>query len=343
MNTSNETIHLHSIKVLERFSDIIGYYLITLVSTIGLILNLLSIKLLMHKTLTHKFYKYLRCKSIFDSIVCLFGVGYLKNNCLLCIKNHLNSYGILFFQIHVIRIPFRSALLASTLSEVYLNLNRIYSFSNVKTCLNNIQAKYFITFIVATCLFLDGISYFTVEIKESNQTGIYYSILTDFGKSHFYKSYVLLILLLESVVPTVLLIVSNIIILIKFKRRMSKKMTLNIQSRDLIKKSEIKFTKMILALTGVFVCVKTLDMLSTIAFRYASFFNQNISLLNKSLIDLFRQLSYLLVFMQYVLNIFIYVAIDPNLLRIVNGILDFNKVNIDFFFVYFKNFTLIKN
>ena len=339
MNTSNETIHLHLILVLERISDIIGYYLITLVSIIGLILNLFSIKLLMHKTLKHKFYSYLRCKSIFDSIVCLFGVGYLKNNCLLCITNNFNSYGILFYQIHVIRIPFRSALLASTLSEVYLTFNRIYSFSNIKTCLNNIQAKFLITFIVAMCIFLDGISYFSVEIKESNVTGIYYSKLTGFGKSYFYKTYVLLILLLESFVPTVLLIISNIIIMFKFKRQMNKKMTLNIQTRDLIKKSEIRFTKMILALTGIFVTAKFFDMLSTISFRYAIFFNQNISILNKSIIDLFRQFSYLLVFMQYVLNIFIYVAIDPNLLRIVNSILDYNKVN-RVFLIKLKSFKI---
>ena len=306
-------------NLIEEISDVIGYHLITFVSLVGLALNLSSIKLLRHKSLKHQIYKYLTCKSILDSIVCLFGVGYLKNNCLLCITSYFNSYGMIFYQFYIIRILIRSALLASTISELCLTLNRIYSLSNKATCLDRVPVKCLVPLILASCILLNSISYLSVEIKETNQTGIFYSCVTNFGASYFYRMFILLMLIVE-VVPTIMLIVANLVVLVKFRRRMNAKITLNIQSAELIKKSEIRFTLMILVLTGIYVCVKFFDILSTISFRYVSFFNPDISTVSKALIDLFRQLSYLLVFMQYVLNIFIYVAIDPNLLRIIKSI-----------------------
>ena len=83
MNVPNKTNYdVFAYNLIDRISNIIGLNFITLVSIIGLVLNLLSIKLLTHKSLKHEFYKELKCKSIFDSIVCLIGVGYLNNNCL---------------------------------------------------------------------------------------------------------------------------------------------------------------------------------------------------------------------------------------------------------------------
>ena len=321
MNVSNTTSNnfVFDNALLDRISDIIGFYFITLVSIIGLALNLFSIKLLMHKSLKHEFYKYLKCKSIFDSIVCLIGVGYLNNNCLHYRPNFYNTYGILFYLLYLIRVPIRMTLLASALSEVYLTFNRIFTFTSKTNILKNISIKYYMTFIWTLSISLVGVSYFSVNIKETNQTGMFYWSPSTFGMSGFYKSYILVMLVVETVFPALMLTISNIIILISFKQRMNTKINLQVQSIGLIKKSEIRFTKMILILTGLFMSIKFFDMLSSISFRYATFYYNNFSKFTISLIDIFRQLSYLLIFMQYVLNIFIYVVIDPNLHKVLKG------------------------
>ena len=62
--------------ILDIISDIVGHYLITIVSTIGLILNLIGIKMMVNKSLKHDFYKFLLFKTACDSLACPFGIRY---------------------------------------------------------------------------------------------------------------------------------------------------------------------------------------------------------------------------------------------------------------------------
>ena len=306
-------------RMLDSISNIIGYYLITVVSMIGLILNLASIRMLRHKSLKHKFYKYLLGKSICDSFVCLIGIGYLNSNSAYSLRNLYNTYLVLFYQINIIRTPMRCAFFISTSSEVCLTFIRILAFSMKINTLNNTLIKYYVAYIIfVSCTFTIP-PYFAVEILPSNVTGIYYWTSNQFGLSTFYKYYIFVILFIESVIPTMLLIIFNLIILFKYQKRMNEKHRLNIHSINSLKTSDMNFNKMILVLTGIFFATHLCDMILAIVIRYYYFFSRDdikIPLNWASTINFLRQLVYLMQITQYAFNIFIYVGYDPNLHKI---------------------------
>ncbi len=108
-------------EILRDVSDIIGFYIITITCSLGLIMNALCIKILAHSSLKHRFYKYLMCKSICDILVCFIGIGYLNNARTQCESN--TSYGAIFFQWFIIKINLRIALLASGITEIQIDLD----------------------------------------------------------------------------------------------------------------------------------------------------------------------------------------------------------------------------
>ena len=283
---------------------------------IGLILNLASIKMLRHKSLKHQFYKYLICKSICDSFVCLHGIGYLNSNSAYSHQNVYNTYSMLFYQINIIRNPLRCVFFISAASELGLTFIRIFSFSSKVNRLNSISIKYYMAIIVFVPVSVSTLPYFTVDIIATNVTGIYYWTSNPFGLSAFYKYYILIVLFIESVIPTILLVMYNLIVLIKYRRHMNEKHKL---TKNCLKKSDVRFTKMILVLTGIFFVTHFFDMVMAILLRYYYYYagdNVTISQLARSLINFLRQFVYLLQYTQYAFNIFIYVANDPNLYKI---------------------------
>ena len=304
-------------SLLNLFSYITSYYLISIVSLVGFFLNLASINLLTNKRLKHKFYKYLKCKSICDTAVCLLGIGYLNSNCFQCVDGSYGTFAMLFYKLYIIKFAYRITLLSSALSEIYLNLNRIFSFSNRNNLLNNMPVKYYMTCVVLTPVVFAVIPYLGVEIKRMNESNMYSVSTTSFGKTAFFQYYVLLSLALESVLPTLILISINLVVLIKFRQRMNFKINMNIQTTSFIKKTEVRFTKMILILTGTFTLTRFLDMISAISYRYVNYFQIKCDEDAKSAINFFRQFTYLLLFLQYVFNIFVYVKVDPNLRRLL--------------------------
>ena len=314
-NISNQCPFLLILYEFDNISNIIGYYVITAISLIGLILNVLNIKLLMHKSLKHEFYRYLMCKSILDSIVCLFGVGYLNNNCLQCFPSYISTYGVLFYRLYVIKIPLRMILVASVLSEVFLTLNRLKSFSNEKNTFN-IALKYYLLVLITLPSIIGGIAYFSVEIKQLNQTHEFYWETTEFGTSDFYRLLSVTLLVVESVIPIGILVLFNCMVLIKFKSRIKLKLNLNIQSPEFLRKTEIRFTKLILILTSLYAIVHFLDTLCAILNRY---YNHNLTVYDysQSIRNFFRQITYFFLFLLYAFNIFIYIAVDPNLYKLV--------------------------
>ena len=314
----NETKNVSSIDII---SDCIGYYLITIVSSMGLILNLIGIKMMLSKSLKHDFYKFLLFKTTCDSLVCLFGIGYLNNDCLSCLSNTNNTYGALFYQLYIIKMPVRVTLLVSALAEIYLTFKRMtylsinnQSNSNVKKT-KNIPNIYIMLNIILFPISIAVLPYFAIQIKEINQTGIYFFNTTNFGKSEFYRFYALGALVAESVLPIMLLTLLNLGVLVKFKKRMKKKLRFCTNTADFIKRSEINFTKMILILTGVFIITHFLDLLGSIENRLILCFAVEFTPPLKSILNLFRQLTYLFLYIQYAFNIVIYIANDQNLLK----------------------------
>ena len=112
--------------IIKYISDIIGYYIITIISVIGVVINSVCLIIMFNETLhkTNKFYVYVIIKTIADLLVCLIGIFYLNADCLICEDTVYNSYVILFLRWYIIRIPTRIIYLASSISEIILILNR---------------------------------------------------------------------------------------------------------------------------------------------------------------------------------------------------------------------------
>ena len=270
LNLTLNSSDTFALSLLIEISDVVGYYLITIAAFAGFILNLANIKLLAHKSLKHRFYKYLMCKSILDGIVCFLGMGYLNNQSIPALTE---NYWLLFYKLYIVKIPLRIEFMVLSLSEIYLTFNRIYAFSNSKNRLSYIPIKYYMMIIIGFPFSLSIIPYFSLSIKELNQTGVYYWSTTTFGFSKLFLFYTLLVLVFESIIPTILLIAFNIIVLYKYKKRSKFRISLNIQSIENIKKTDNRFTKMIIIITGVYSVTHFFDMLSAIANRIVIFSN----------------------------------------------------------------------
>ena len=108
----------------------------------------------------------------------------------------------------------------------------------------------------------------------------------------------------------VLLIVLSILNINEFNKFMRRKLAMNGIKR--IKSSEIKFTKVILLLTILFIIVRVPDLLSGLSYRMISINAIDYSSGLYAVINFARQATYLLEFSNYTIGIFIFASIDNN-------------------------------
>lgn len=115
--TNESETALHYIKV----SDLIFEFGINGVSSVGSVVNIITILLLTNKKFDHKFYNFLRCRCICNLAVCLVGI-FIKT---MPKKDMVVEYLPLFYQWFVINLPARVFFYASSLSDNLLILNRL--------------------------------------------------------------------------------------------------------------------------------------------------------------------------------------------------------------------------
>ena len=111
-------------SVLDRASDIIGSYIISIISIIGICIKTACLSVLNHKSMKHSFYNQLWSKSLNDLFTCLCGVGYMNSLAFGRDYTHVNSFWKLFYQWFIIAIPLRIVFMASSFSEISIIFNR---------------------------------------------------------------------------------------------------------------------------------------------------------------------------------------------------------------------------
>jgi hypothetical protein len=311
---SNSSVELYII-LMNQTANFIGYYLITLVSGIGLLLNAFAFKLLLNPNLKHQFYNYLLCKTVCDFWICLIGIGYLNNACFLCVDKIYGSYSAIIYQFYIIKITIRSAIASSMLSEVYLTYERYATLTNRTKFLKNMPIKYYLILILFGPMLLITPIFFTANIQALNGTNqnIFYMATTEFGKSKFYAYYSIIILVLETVLPILLLLLFSFLNVREIKKLMKKKLEIIGKQNEIIKQSEIRFTKMIIILAFFFLITHTLDTISAISVRLVTIWAFELSPAKLSLINLLRQIANFLLFGQYLIGVFIYTSTDKNI------------------------------
>ena len=313
MSITNSTNTSIDYRLLNQISNIIGYYLICVVSSVGLVFNLFGIKILWNTNLLkkHKFYKYILVKTVCDLLVCLTGIGYLNNTCLQCIEVQQNVYGIIIYRFYSIAI-IRVALFSSAWSEVYLNYNRYSTLVSQKTWITGISLKYYVPVLFGVPFLLSLPVYFSKSIQPIGSTNLYFMAFNSFGRSNIYLSYYLLLFMIELVIPMILLFVLSLLNIMEIKKFVRKKLVMNSDGIKKVKSAEIRFTKVILVLTLAFMLVRLFDLLSGISYRLISIHAINYSPGVYEIINFVRQTAFLLVYFNCAISIFMFASIDQN-------------------------------
>ena len=138
---------------------------------------------------------------------------------------------------------------------------------------------------------------------------------TMIGQSQFYSYYVLVSLFIETVIPMCLLFIFSIMNITEFKKIMANKLKMVGEENQRMRRTELRFTKLIIILTFIFILAHTLDTMSTISMRFVNILqllgpSQPFTL---SIISLCRQISYFVVFFQHATGIFVYFLMDKNI------------------------------
>ena len=111
---------------LDKVSDIIGYYAISIISTIGICMKTACMIVLKNRKMRHSFYNQLWSKSFNDFLTCLCGIGYMNSLAFGREFTQVNTFWKLFYQWFIIGIPLRIVFLASSFSEISMILNRYF-------------------------------------------------------------------------------------------------------------------------------------------------------------------------------------------------------------------------
>ena len=305
----------HCFHTLNQVSDFIGLYVITVVCAIGIITNFCFLMLLFSKSLKHKFYNSLRIKAVFDFLLCVVGIGYLNNNCNICTESKFNTYPALFYSWFIIQIPLRIAFLGSNISEIYMISNRCISLFNPKSKILAFNKWYVILVISVFTISLGVPGYFAIELKETNIDDMYTWNFSQFGQTNFFKVLFLSLLVIENILPIILLILLNLICVIKFRRVVSKSISIRNNFNSKGHKLERRFSKTTIILSILFTFLKLIECFSSLSNRVI--LNGNgLYILNLYVNNFFRQFTFLLNFIFAVSNSFFYIYMDSNLRKL---------------------------
>ncbi len=112
---------------LIEIRDIVINYVIRGISGIGIFFNIFSLTVVLHKSLKHNFYDFLRCRCICNLIVCILTIFYGR----LVLENCPVNYQWLYFA-WFINVQIRLVLLASSISDILLIINRYVTIYDMK-------------------------------------------------------------------------------------------------------------------------------------------------------------------------------------------------------------------
>ena len=314
-NNQNYTLYSTNNNIYNLIIDIIGYYVIPLVSLIGIILNSLLGFILKNNDLKHGLYKYIFVKSVIDIVVCVLGSIYIKTLCFRC-GNY--EYERQFYAWYIVIINIRIVFTMSSISEIYLILNRYLILKNIRNCFFDVKLRYLVPFIIIVPIVLYLPIYLSIELtSEGNE--IYTNSWTGFGKTSIFKFYTLIILVPEIFIPVFSLIILSILTIRAYNKRMCNQAEFMTTSIRHLKRLEMRHTRITVVLTILFVFSRMVDSCASILVRFSYF---DTFFLEITILNMLRQFTLLISFCMHALsNVLIIVPMDKNLLKIFKELL----------------------
>lgn len=345
MNTSIDKFGNLNINQLGNIINVIGYYVIPYLGVFGLITNGFFMIVFGNLLKKHKIYTFLLAKSFFEFIGSLSITWFYNAICLTdCIQ--LFPYSLMVFRFVIQRYIGNVFFQCSGFSEVLLAYDRYMMLKNRKNFITRLKPIYLIGFTVGLNLVLYMPDLFSLKAIQITNDTLFNSILmpTAFGSSKFYSIYLISLLGSENLLTCIILVILNILLIYEYKRyihgkiRKTEQNTSNFDgsssmigpsnkisenctpSQDnnrkmikKIKKSELRFSKMIIISSLIFGFIRSINLITIIVYRGSEILGW--FSINPILIIFIRNINVMLIYSYYTWCILIYSYNDKNFLK----------------------------
>ncbi len=303
MNSTNISLSYHDQNSWPKeATEIINSYVNRTIGAIGIFVNFAFVILLCHKSLNHKVYDFIWCRTFFNLVSCLMAATFFSN----CIVCSYESEWILYY-IWYHHILLRSISLAQFICDILMIYNRYSEIRKKRNCLSKMSKK---SNIIICCLYSFIFSLpliFCIDINLSKNDK-YELKFKDYVYSTVFRIFYFINFAFEYVIPLGLNIYFNIASVKKFKVVMERHGHLT-KNKTKARKREISFTKMILILSSITSLCRTIDFVTTSLIRIAFIYSD--------LIEFIRTLGTCFLICSFAFNELIYLKIDTNLLKLV--------------------------
>jgi len=310
-NLSNSTLVVPVYPWAVQGSYILDIIINRSIGGIGILVNLFFVILLSHRNLHHKIYDFLWCRQFTSLLTCLFETASYRS----CFACKYNSEWLAYYSWYTQNIV-RAFLLSSLISDLLLIYTRYFEIIKKPTFLRRLSKKFnlFICSSISCALSLP--TYFAVNVEKDHLNGNFHLTLNALGVSIYYKLFVFLVFLLEFVIPVSTLLWMNGVSVYKFKHVMDRHADLTGNQIE-TRKSEHRFTRMVLLLSVITSVTRLIDMAIAIPARISVISPRTFGQGTLELILFSKSLSVILINIALAFDALVYLRMDKNIWELI--------------------------
>jgi hypothetical protein len=210
------------------YVDAINLFLVPLIGAIGLVLNLIGLRILFYQNFKSiKLFAYLKVYLINSAFICLISIGNMQDS-----KRFVdfNSYFSINYIIYVYVLLGNTSYFYGCVLDIIIILEQIFIIKNKANFLKNSSPYKYCLLALVSCIVVNFPYYFayrpsslTVSLNATWTYTFYFTDYSDFAKSQLGVIALYVVYSLRDFLTLSLQILCNIILIIFFKRHLAKK------------------------------------------------------------------------------------------------------------------------
>jgi len=283
-------------------------YITRIASLIGVILNLLGLKIILNPRLIHRLYNFIWSRTFCNFLVCVLGSVFVDPLEIYKPKTYYQN----IFETYIVLTITRIVIIASSISDVILILNRFYVINEKPVRLLEITKLTNLSICLGFSAILNLPLYFSFELLPIGSDDMFVLKLNYFGQSNIFKVYAVFTFFNEIFLSVFVLGFLQIISVFKFREKMIRKGHL-LKNRTETKRAEKMYTKMVFILTTICLITRFIDAINSISLRIVVLRIYEITDSTNYYLILLNDISLMLLFSAHAFDILVYIIIDPNL------------------------------
>ncbi len=328
MTTANSSLSSPGYWWASQATLIIDSYISRTVAGIGVLFNIAFIVLLKHRVLKHKLYGFMWCRAVCN----LMALALIAANIGSCMDCEY-QYEWMAYYSWLNPLFLRTSTLSAFISDIFLIADRYFEINRKENFFSRLSKtrNLLISILVPNLLALPF--HFAVDIVRASN-GSYYKKFSEFGRSWVFIACYFVSFFVETLIPLAFHLFLNIASIFKFKRFMDRHAHLTGNETD-AKKSEEKFTKMVIIISAITSITRILDLIVTIGNRTNNLAASLLSPGTQDLIKLSRSLMNLILYATFAFDASIYLKMDNNLSKLILRLTGLDKV-VEFWQILFR-------